>query len=163
MKLPAGRLEYIETLLDRHEAALYRTAAAITQNKEDAEDAVQEAFARVMEKEPKFNDENHERAWLIHVTVNICRSILRSPARARREELLDIYPAETPEQFELLDSIAKLPPDYRAVIHLFYYEGYPVKDIAKLLKRREGTVRSMLTRARQKLGSLLKEDNNAGI
>jgi len=105
----------------------------------------------------------HEKAWLIMVTVNLCNSRLRSPWRKRREPLLDSYPAAEPEQRELLEHVLSLPPKYRAVIHLFYYEGYPVKDIAELTGQKESTIRSLLTRARQKLKSDLKEDDYESI
>ncbi len=124
---------------------------------------MQEAFLRAYEKAPEFISEEHEKAWLIRVTVNLCNSRLRSPWRKRREPLLDSYPAPKPEQRELLGHVLSLPPKYRAVIHLFYYEGYPVKDIAELTGQKESTVRSLLTRARQKLKSDLKEDDYESI
>ncbi len=132
-------------------------------NVSDAEDMVQEALLRAYEKAPEFISEEHEKAWLIRVTVNLCNSRLRSPWRKRREPLLDSYPAPKPEQRELLGHVLSLPPKYRAVIHLFYYEGYPVKDIAELTGQKESTVRSLLTRARQKLKSDLKEDDYESI
>ncbi len=76
---------------------------------------------------------------------------------------MDSYPAAEQEQRELLEYVLALPPKYRAVIHLFYYEGYPVKDIAGLTGQRESTVRSLLTRARQKLKFALKEDDYESI
>jgi RNA polymerase sigma-70 factor (ECF subfamily) len=124
---------------------------------------VQEVFLRAYEKAPEFESEEHERAWLIRVTVNLCSSSLRSPWRKCTEPLLDSYPAAEQEQRELLEYVLALPPKYRAVIHLFYYEGYPVKDIAGLTGQRESTVRSLLTRARQKLKFALKEDDYESI
>jgi RNA polymerase sigma-70 factor (ECF subfamily) len=152
-----------EAFVTKHENRLYRAALAITGNKPDAEDAVQEAFIRAYERAPEFNSEEHEKAWLIRVTVNLCNSRLRSPWRKRRESLLDSYPAPEPEQFELLEQVLALPPKYRAVIHLFYYEEYSVKDIAELTGQRESSVRSLLTRARQKLKSVLKEGDYESI
>ncbi len=136
---------------------LFRPALAITGNMSDAEDIVQEAFLRAYEKAPEFESEEHEKAWLIRVTVNLCKSRLRSPWRKRIVRLLDSYPASEPEQHELLEQIITLPPKYRTVIHLFYYEGYSIKDISALTGQKESTVRSHLTRARQKLKSVLKE------
>ena len=79
------------------------------------------------------------------------------------EPLLESYPAAEPEQRELLEHVLALSPRYRAVIHLFYYEGYSVKEIAQLTGQRESTVRSLLTRARQKLKSVLQEDDDESI
>jgi len=147
----------------KHENKLYRTALAITGNVSDAEDVVQEAFLRAYEKAPEFESEEHEKAWLIRVTVNLCNSCLRSPWRKRTEPLLDSYPAMDLKQHELLERILALPPKYRTVIHLFYYEGYSIKDISGLTGQKEATIRSHLTRARQKLKSVLKEDDYESI
>ena len=163
MAYKSCRPEDFEALITRHENRLYRTALTVMGNVSDAEDMVQEAFLRAYEKAPEFISEEHEKAWLIRVTVNLCNSRLRSPWRKRREPLLDSYPAPKPEQRELLGHVLSLPPKYRAVIHLFYYEGYPVKDIAELTGQKESTVRSLLTRARQKLKSDLKEVYYASI
>jgi RNA polymerase sigma-70 factor (ECF subfamily) len=95
--------------------------------------------------------------------VNLCNSRLRSPWRRRTEPLLDTYPASEPEQHELIEQTMKLPPKYRTVIHLFYYEGYSIKEISRLTGQKESTVRSSLTRARQKLKSVLKEDGHESI
>jgi len=157
------RPEDFEAFVTKHENRLYRTALAVMGNKPDADDVVQEVFLRAYEKAPVFESEEHEKAWLIRVTVNLCNSRLRSPWRKRTEPLLESYPAAEPEQHELLEHVLSLPPKYRAVIHLFYYEGYPVKDIAEFIGQKESTVRSLLTRARQKLKSDLKEDNYESI
>lgn len=163
MAYKSCRPEDFEAFVTKHENRLYRAALAVMGNKPDAEDVVQEVFLRAYEKAPRFESEAHEKAWLIRVTVNLCNSRLRSPWRKRTEPLLDSYPAAEPEQRELLEHVLSLPPKYRAVIHLFYYEGYPVKDIAELTGQKESTVRSLLTRARQKLKSVLKEDDYEGI
>lgn len=147
----------------RHENRIYRTALAIIGNVPDAEDVVQEAFWRAYAKAPAFETGEHEQAWLIRVTVNLCRSRLRSPWRRRTQPLLETYRAAQPEHYELLEHILALPPKYRTAIHLFYYEGYAVKDIAELTGYSESTVRSHLTRARQKLRSVLKEDDNENL
>lgn len=163
MAYKSYRPEDFEVFVTRHENRLYRTALAVMGNVSDAEDVVQEAFLRAYEKAPAFETEEHEKAWLIRVTVNLCNSRLRFPWRKRTEPLLGSYPAPEPEQHALLEHVLALPPKYRAVIHLLYYEGYSVKDIAGLTGQREGTVRSQLTRARQKLRSVLKEDNYESI
>jgi RNA polymerase sigma-70 factor (ECF subfamily) len=77
--------------------------------------------------------------------------------------LLDSYPAAQPKQQELVEQIMTLPSKYRTVIHLFYYEGYSIKDISMLTGQKEATVRSHLTRARQKLKLILKEDDYESV
>ncbi|KPU46068.1 ECF RNA polymerase sigma factor SigE [Oxobacter pfennigii] len=163
MSYKSGRLEDFEAFVTRHENKLYRIALAVMGNVSDAEDVVQEVFFRAYEKAPAFETVEHEKAWLTRVTVNLCNSRLRSPWRKRMEPLLDFYPAEEPKQHELLECVLALPSKYRAVIHLFYYEGYSVKDISSLTGQKESTVRSLLTRARQKLKSALKEDDYESI
>ncbi|WP_406243384.1 RNA polymerase sigma factor [Tissierella carlieri] len=163
MAFKSYRPEDFEEFVTKHENRIYRTALAITGNISDAEDIVQEVFLRAYEKAPEFESEEHEKAWLIRVTVNLCNSRLRSPWHKRRTLLLDSYPASEPEQYELLEQIMNLPSKYRTVIHLFYYEGYSIKDISELTGQKEATVRSHLTRARQKLKSVLKEDDYESI
>jgi RNA polymerase sigma-70 factor (ECF subfamily) len=153
-----ARPEDFEALVTKHENRLYRTALAITGNKSDAEDLVQEAFIRAYEKAPDFQSEEHEKAWLIRVTVNLCHSLMRSPWRRRIIPLLDSYPAAEPGQDGLLDEIMRLQAKYRTVLHLFYYEGYSVRDISQLTGQKESTIRSQLTRARQKLKIRLQEE-----
>jgi RNA polymerase sigma-70 factor (ECF subfamily) len=158
MAYKSYRPEDFEAIVTKHENRLYRTALAITGNMSDAEDIVQEAFLRAYERAPDFETEEHEKAWLIRVTVNLCNSRLRSPWRKRIIPFLDSYPTSEPEQHELLEQIMTLPTKYRTVIHLFYYERYSIKDISELTGQKESTVRSHLTRARQKLKSFLKEE-----
>ena len=146
----------LETLIHTHENTLYRAALAILGDAHEAEDAVQDAFLRCLEKGPEFESPAHEKAWLLRVTVNGCKSRLRSPWRRRTAPLLDTYPAADREERALLEAVQALPPKDRAVIHLYYYEGYQTAEIAAMTGQREGTVRSRLSRARDKLRRLLK-------
>lgn len=149
----------LETLLFQYENTLYRAALAILGDAHEAEDAVQDAFLRCLEKAPDFESPAHEKAWLLRVTVNGCKSRLRSPWRRRTAPLLDTYPAAGPEEQSLMETIGKLPAKDRTVLHLYYYEGYQTAEIAEMTGWREGTVRSRLTRARAKLGALLKGED----
>ena len=146
----------LEALIQIHQNTLYRAALAILGDAHEAEDAVQDAFLRCLEKGPEFESPAHEKAWLLRVTVNGCKSRLRSPWRRRTAPLLDTYPAAGPEEQSLMEAIGALPARDRAVLHLYYYEGYQTAEIAGMTGWREGTVRSRLTRARAKLGALLK-------
>ena len=141
-------------IISRNLTVLYRTAAAIMGCKEDAEDMVQEAFLKLHIKNPLFASHAHERAWLLRVVINLCRSRLRSPWRRRRAPLLDTYPAKTEEEGALMQAVFTLPAKYRTAIHLHYYEGYTTAEIAGITAQKESTVRQQLTRARR----LLKAD-----
>ena len=148
-----------EEFVQRHENRIYRIAIAIMGNKADAEDVMQDVFLKVMEKAPPFQSLDHEAAWLTRVTVNHCRSRLRSYWRKNTEPLLDNYPAQDHDQQALIQTVLTLPPKYRVVICLFYYEGYSNKEIAEITKQKESTVRSHLTRARHMLKDFLEGDS----
>ncbi|MGN8896328.1 RNA polymerase sigma factor [Flavonifractor sp. HCP28S3_F3] len=144
------------TVIRAYENTLYRAALSILGDPQEAEDVVQEAFLRLWEKAPIFESPAHERAWLLKVAVNGCKSRLRSPWHRRTAPLLDSYPAADPEEQAVLEVIQSLPPKDRTVLHLYYYEGYQTAEIAAMTGWREGTVRSRLARARDRLRELLK-------
>lgn len=149
----------LETIVNSYENTLYRAALAILGDRCEAEDAVQDALLKYLEKAPEFESAAHERSWLLRVLVNGCKSRMRSPWRRRTAPLLDTYPAAGPEEREVLDAVQALPAKERAVVHLYYYEGYKTAEIAQLTKEREGTVRSRLSRARARLRKLLKGED----
>ena len=143
-----------EKLVTDNQNRLYRAALAILGDPQEAEDAVQDAFVKFLEKAP--DQLEHPGAWLMRVLVNGCKSRLRLRWR-QTVPLPDTLPAPGPEERRELEELFALPPEDRAVIHLFYYEGYSTDEIARITGRRPGTVRARLTRARQKLRKLLEE------
>jgi RNA polymerase sigma-70 factor (ECF subfamily) len=146
----------LEELVKQYEHTLFRAALAILGDVPEAEDAVQDTFLRFLEKRPAFRDQGHERAWLLKVTANGCKSRLRAQKRHPTQELLDIYPAQDRDSRELLEAVLALPPRQRAAVHLHYYEGYTTDEIARILGQRPGTVRSHLSRARAALRQQLE-------
>ena len=142
-----------EKLISEHENRLYRAALSLLGDPQEAEDAVQDAFVRYLEKAPA--DLENPGAWLMRVLVNGCKSRLRLAWR-RVGPLPDTLPAPGPEEREVLAELFDLPPEDRAVIHLHYYEGYSTVEIAQMLGCRPGTVRSRLSRARDKLRKQLE-------
>ena len=151
-------VDFREAAFNKHGAKLYRIALAILANKAEAEDVVHDAFIKLFEKLPSFESPNHEIAWLTKVTVNLCKNRLRSHWWKRTEPLLDTYPARNDYQQGVMEAVLKLPKKYRAVIHLFYYEGYATKEIAEMTEQKESTVRQQLTRARRLLKEYLEGD-----
>lgn len=147
----------LEELVNKHEHTLYRAALAILGDPQEAEDAVQDAFLRYLEKGPELRDGEHEKAWLLKVTANRCKSTLRQRSRHPAVELLDVYPAPEKESREVVEAILSLPANQRAAVHLFYYEGYTTEEIGAILGQRPGTVRSHLSRARESLRKYLSE------
>lgn len=143
-----------EALVTENENRLYRAALAILGDPQEAEDAVQDAFVKFLEKAPA--DLRSPSAWLMRVLVNGCKSRLRLAWR-QVVELPDTLPAPSPEEKEELEELWSLPPEERAAIHLFYYEGYSTDEIAQMTDVAPGTVRSRLSRARERLRRLLSD------
>lgn len=153
------RSNRLEELVTKYENTLFRTALAILGDVQEAEDAVQETFLRYLEKRPEFRDGEHEKAWLLKVVANRCKSVLRVRKRHPAVELLDIYPAPDGDGGrELTEAILSLPANQRAAVHLHYYEGYTSQEIGAILGQRPGTVRANLSRARDALRRYLLEE-----
>jgi RNA polymerase sigma-70 factor (ECF subfamily) len=101
--------------------------------------------------ESTFESAEHEKAWFVRVTINACTDWLRALSR-RKWVPLDVLAEESTE----LEAVLKLPEKYRDVIYLFYYEGYTAVEIARILGKKENTIYTWLSRAkdilREKLG-----------
>lgn len=147
-----------EALVTKYENTLFRAALAILGDVQEAEDAVQETYLRYLEKRPEFRDGEHEKAWLLTVTANRCKTTLRARKRHPAVELLDIYPAPDMDCRELMEAVLSLPAKQRSAVHLHYYEGYSTDEIAAILGQRPGTVRSHLSRAREALRRYLSAE-----
>ncbi len=154
--------EYIKQVFDTHSESMLRAAFALLNNKEDAEDAVQDAFLKFIEKQPVFRDDEHEKAWLLRVTINISKNMLKSSRRKNLSVTEDI-PAEDRGTGEVLGCVMMLPEHYRTVIHLYYYEEYSIKEIASILKLPSATVGTRLSRARKLLRKIMEGDNSCEI
>ena len=144
----------------RYQNMVYRIALHYFGNSQDAEDAVQEIFLRLYTAEKSFESPEHLRRWLIRVTDNVCRDVLRSPWRRRRvslEELPEEPVFDQPEQAALYREIMALPEKYRTVLNLFYYEELSVKEIGELLGLRTSAFTTRLHRARARLKEQLGE------
>ena len=160
---------------------VYRIAFARAGTKEDADDIYQEVFLRYIKKAPEFRDEEHAKAWFIKVAVNCSRKFLGGTVRKREvsgewmtETETETYlpgngekgSLQTPEERifadegkkELYRELQKLSADARLLLHLYYFEELKTAEIAKLMHRKESTVRVQLTRAREKLKTQLEEE-----
>lgn len=146
----------IMELFQRYKNDVYRLAVSYTHSVQEAEDVCQTVFLKLMEQ--KSIMPGKEKAWLLQVTANQCKSLLRS-ARWKKTEPLEEQTIifEKPEQEDVWAAVMKLKPGYRAVIYLFYCEEYSVKEIAKFLRIKESAVTTRLSRARQILKNELKE------
>jgi len=123
---------------------------------------VQEVFVKLIEKQPKFSCEEQQKAWLYKVTSNKCKNILKSSRYKKEvpiiEEISEIAMPSAPEKADdIVDYVLELEEKYRAPIHLYYYEDYSIKEIAKILRLNPSTVSTHLDRARFKLKEMMSE------
>lgn len=150
-------------LLDDYGNSVLRLAYSYLHNVSDAEEILQETLVKYLTKAPAFADNEHEKAWLLHVARNLSKNKIRYNGYRAADELDETLVAEEGEDLSFVwEAVRELPDKYREVIHLFYYEGYETAQIARILNRNESTVRSDLRRGREKLKSVLKEAYDFG-
>lgn len=148
-----------EKVIRYYSDMVYRLAFARTGTKHDTDDIFQEVFLRYVKKNPVFVDEEHRKAWFIRVTINCSNSFWSSLWNKKTQELNDEILFETKESINLYSELQQLPPKYREVIHLFYYENMSLEEISIVLNRKNSTVRTQLTRARAMLKRFMKEED----
>ena len=154
MKLTSARpADGVEAVLDKYGNNLYRICLITLKNQADAEDALQDTLVRYLQKAPRFESEEHQKAWLIRVAVNICRDMLRK-RRYHQEELENIpVPQADEQQQSALDALLTLPEQFRIPMTLHYVEGCSVAELAKLLSLTQSAVKMRLSKGR----TLLRE------
>lgn len=142
----------------RYSDTLYKICIVILCNEQDVQDAIQDTFCRYMEKKPVFRDEQHEKAWLIRVAVNISRDMIRFRLRHPKVSIDELENSlAAPEQKETLKELLELPVKQKMVVYLHYVEGYQIKEIADILGITEGAVKMRLRRGREQMRLSLKE------
>lgn len=128
-------------------------------NRSDVEDIFQEVFLKYALHEAEFESHDHERAWLLRVAINTCKDLNKSFWRRRVSSLEDAdvtHLSISDGNRDVLDAVLRLvPPKYRDVIYLHYYEGYKASEIAAILGQNENTIYTWLTRAREQLRKTL--------
>ena len=147
-------------IMDKYGTMVYRLAYSQLRSRSDAEDISQEVFLRYYQKRPAFESEEHRRAWLLRVTINRAKSYVTSAWFRHTVPLEDCHAFPEPESQSLDEAMAALPAKDRMLLHLFYYEALSVRDIAQLTGKKESTLRTQLTRARRKLKTLLKGEDD---
>ncbi len=150
------RVALFEQVYRTYGPSLYRFCLIQMKNPADAEDILQEVFCKRLYRAPVFASPDHERRWLFRVALNQCRDAWK---RSNRSELpLEAASAAvTPEELGLLDHVAALPESQRTVLHLHYYEGYTLREIARLLGVTVPTVKMRLKRGRDALRNTWEE------
>ena len=148
-------------IITKYADLVLRLCIVYLKNRADAEDAFQDIFIKLFKKNGEFNDEEHIKAWLIKCTTNHCKNILGSYWNKFRVSINDVVlPIEDEQDHELIKYVMELPFKYKAVIYLYYYEGYNSLETSKILNIKEPTVRTQLKRGR---AILKKELSNGGF
>ncbi len=166
MRANARATTFIERAMDSWGAMVYRLALNQTRSPQDADDVAQDVFLKLLNNPPVFRDDEHLKAWLIRVTVNRCKELRRSAWKRRVDatdtaspELANIEaPLQELVASDVWEAVSRLPKQLRLVVHLYYFEGYPVDEIARLTRCNPSTVRTRLHRARKKLKLDLEQE-----
>ena len=153
-----------ERLVRAYADLILRLSYTYLKSTQDAEDICQDVLVKRLKRTEPFQSFEHERAWIIRVTTNACKDLLRRAERKLEVVNLDDIPepAAPPEQHphseqpsSVLGAVMNLPVAYRKTIYLHYYEGYSIKEIARMTGKSESAVAQQLSRGRAKLRTAL--------
>ena len=156
--------ERLEQIFRDYYQLIYRVAFSQVKNHADAEDITQEVFLKIIRHDMRYQSMEHERAWIVRVTVNLCRDLLKSKWHRTSVSMEDVSEAQrgscenfTEIQDDMMWAVLQLPEKYRHCLYLFYYEDYSIKEIAQSLEMPENTVKTNLKRGRQALKEFLEK------
>ncbi len=141
---------------------LYLIALSFTKNQADAEDILQNVYLKLWNCKKEFNSDEHMAKWLTKVCINESKDLLRLHFRKRNvplEEAINLSNIDNTQDIDLIKAVMSLPKNQRTVIHLFYFEDLQINEIAKLLNIKESTVKTRLSRSRQKLKVKLGDED----
>ena len=146
-----------EFLAEAYADAILRLSYTYLKNTHDAQDVCQTVFVKLLTEPREFESPEHERAYILRMAANACKDMLKSPWRKRTCGLDTVLEVPAPEAADgsVLAAVNQLPPHYRAVIYLYYYEGYQASEIGSILGIPTATVHTRLARGRTKLKALL--------
>lgn len=157
--------QIFEIYFRKQYSLVYRVAFMQMKGHADAEDALQEVFVRLLKYQPQFENEEHEKAWFIRTTMNICKDILKSKWHSSTVSIDKLPECEKKyfhlpyvKEDETIWAVLELPEKYKSCLYFFYYEDYSIKEIAQLLKIPENTVKTNLRRGREMLKESLEKD-----
>lgn len=151
--------EHFTRLAQRYIDTVYRVALNYIKSPSDADDITQNVFLKLLQEQKNFDNDDHVKHWLIRVTINECKNLVRS--RWWKSESFEEYAAtvsfDDQAQTDLFYTVMALPRKYRIPIYLHYYEGYSTQEIGELLKLPKNTVCTQLKRGREVLRKTLQE------
>ena len=160
-KAKVGDKEAFKKLIEENKISMYRVSKAILNKEEDIEDAIGESILKAYKNISSLRNEAYFKTWLIRIVINESNNIYKKRNREiamDKENFINMEHRDFYKDFSLYDAINSLEDDLKITTLLYYFEDLKYKDIAKLLKIKEGTVKSRLSRAKQKLYEILKED-----
>lgn len=147
--------------IDTYADTVRRICIVYLKNYSDTEDIFQEVFLKYVLSSVVFESSEHEKSWIIRVTINACKDLLKSFFRNHTvsiDELLTLPDTQTAECTEVLNAVLSLPKKYKDVVYLHYYEGYSAVEISKILDKKINTVYTLLARSRKMLKEHLEGD-----
>ena len=152
-----------ERLAETYADLILRLAYTYLNHTQDAQDICQSVFVKLLTEPREFDSPAHERAYVLRMAANACKDLLKSHWHKTTVTLdaAAAVPAPQPEAGSLLEAVGRLPPPYRVVIYLYYYEGYSAQEIARMLGKTPSAVASLLHRGRRRLKTLLESEGLA--
>ncbi len=157
--------EQFETYFREYHALVYRVSFAQVKNHADAEDISQEVFVRLLCYEPEYESREHEKAWMIRTTLNLCKDLFKSKWQKSSVGLNEIPEQEKMyfklpcmEEDDTLWAVLELPEKYKNCLYLFYYEDYSIREISACLNMNENAVKANLKRGREQLKKTLGDE-----
>ena len=158
-----GEIQALEQLIHMYEVKLYKTAKTILDCEDDINDAIQQTIILVYKNIGQLKDEKRFSSWMFRILVNKCRDIWNQNTN-RNKKMIDLdenqdIPSLEKEDFSFVnEALNKLNEEYKEVTILYYYDGFSVKEISKILNLPEGTIKSRLSRARKKLEKIIGKE-----
>lgn len=140
--------------IERYSDTVRRLCAVHLKNEADTEDIFQTVFLKYVLSSVSFENEEHEKAWFIRVTINACKDLLKGFFRRHTvslDELMERPAALPPDYRDVWEAVFSLPQKYRDVVYLHYFEEYTAPQISRILGKNVNTVYTLLTRSKQML------------
>ena len=147
--------------MEANKTQLYRVAKGIVFQDCDLEDAIQETILKAWQGLSSLKRDELFKTWLIRILINECYTILRQRNKTSLElaqnQAGQFRETSTDQRIDIWNALKRLDPDMRTVLILYYFEDISYKEIARILEVQEGTVKSRLSRAKEKIGKILSE------
>jgi len=150
--------------IEKYHTTVFRVALGYVKSIHDAEDITQDVFFKLYKRKDDFVSQEAKKAWLIRVTINESKNLLKSVWLKRRSDLDESLaaPDDCNSDLDLYEYVKRLKPKYRTVVYLYYYEQYTAKEIAAILKKPQATIETQLRRSREYLKKTLMEEGYYG-